>query len=341
MQKYGIIKTDDATIPVTNPNVEYNRGTDLGLLLRSGKSQTIVPDKKTALTLNAFTAGNGYTIGKGRTLIQNATTGNGTGLIVMANVVEDDGILIVGSEIKNTANFDLFQNNLFLAFDSTSPDPYTYARITATGQPFTGVSNAIVGTSTTGTAGTFIVNITNGVVSKVTVGAGGTLYKVGDVVTITVATLEANAAFGGGNVFLSDLNILVGEDNVLGGVEALGAGGINVTNGLSGVTIINGGKAHRVGDVITLSEEGSTFVGTATVTIGTLSPAINTPGEIKIYPAAIRNSSAAAGVINVLSMSGTLVSLGTVQPGQLVPVSFTQVEGTTGLDIGFVQILYR
>jgi len=119
MQKYGIIKTDDATIPVTNPNVEYNRGTDLGLLLRSGKSQTIVPDKKTALTLNAFTAGNGYTIGKGRTLIQNATTGNGTGLIVMANVVEDDGILIVGSEIKNTANFLMALNPIIFTLSPT------------------------------------------------------------------------------------------------------------------------------------------------------------------------------------------------------------------------------
>ena len=309
-------------------------------MLENQKSQSVSPAKGAGATLSAFTAGNGYTIGKGRTLIQNATTGTGTGLIVMADVVEDDGILIVGSELQTTAIFDKFQNDLLFAFDAEDVDPYTYARITSTGKSFTGVSNAIAGTSTTGTSGTFIVTVTSGSVTKVTVSAGGTLYKVGDVVTITVGTLEANAAFGGGNVFLSDLNILVGEDNVLGGVEALGAGGINVTNGLSGVTIINGGKAHRVGDVITLSEEGSTFVGTATVTIGTLSPAINTPGEIKIYPAAIKNIGAGAQVINILNLEGILVSLGTLQPGELIPVSFTQVEGTTPATVGTVQILY-
>ena len=40
-------------------------------------------------------------------------------------------------------------------------------------------------------------------------------------------------------------------------------------------------------------------------------------------------------------MSGAVVSLGTVQPGQLIPVSFTQVEGSSPATIGEVQILYR
>ena len=48
----------------------------------------------------------------------------------------------------------------------------------------------------------------------VTVAAGGTIYKVGDVVTIDKATLELNGSFGGGNVFQGDLELLVTEDNV-------------------------------------------------------------------------------------------------------------------------------
>ena len=324
---YGIAKIGVASI--TDANVQYLRDTDLGLPFRGTKSENEVPAKGTAATFSTVSTGYGYTIGKSKTLIQNATDGTGTGLKVITDIVEDDGILVVGSELQPTAIFNQFQNDLLLAFDSENPDPYTYARITATGQAFTGVSNAIPGTSATGTAGTFIVTVTNGSVTKVTVAAGGTIYKVGDVVTITKAVLELNGSFGGGNVFQSDLELLVTEDNVLGRIAEF-----------DGITLLSGGEGHAIGDIITLSEEGSTVVGTGALTVATLGGALNTPGEITKYPTGIINTGT-AGAITVKDTAGNTVVLGAMQPGIVRKFSFSQVMGAgTGPAVGEVTILY-
>lgn len=324
---YGIAKIGVASI--TDANVQYLRDTDLGLPFRGTKSENEVPAKGTAATFSTVSTGYGYTIGKSKTLIQNATDGTGTGLKVITDIVEDDGILVVGSELQPTAIFNQFQNDLLLAFDGENPDPYTYARITATGQAFTGVSNAIPGTSATGTAGTFIVTVTNGSVTKVTVAAGGTVYKVGDVVTITKAVLELNGSFGGGNVFQSDLELLVTEDNVLGRIAEF-----------DGITLLSGGEGHAIGDVITLSEEGSTVVGTGALTVATLGGALNTPGEITKYPTGIINTGT-AGAISVKDVAGNTVVLGAMQPGIVRKFSFSQVMGAgTGPAVGEVTILY-
>jgi len=324
---YGIAKIGVASI--TDANVQYLRDTDLGLPFRGTKSENEVPAKGTAATFSTVSTGYGYTIGKSKTLIQNATDGTGTGLKVITDIVEDDGILVVGSELQPTAIFNQFQNDLLLAFDSENPDPYTYARITATGQAFTGVSNAIPGTSATGTAGTFIVTVTNGSVTKVTVAAGGTIYKVGDVVTITKAVLELNGSFGGGNVFQSDLELLVTEDNVLGRIAEF-----------DGITLLSGGEGHAIGDIITLSEEGSTVVGTGALTVATLGGALNTPGEITKYPTGIINTGT-AGAISVKDVAGNTVVLGAMQPGIVRKFSFSQVMGAgTGPAVGEVTILY-
>jgi hypothetical protein len=324
---YGIAKIGVASI--TDANVQYLRDTDLGLPFRGTKSENEVPAKGTAATFSTVSTGYGYTIGKSKTLIQNATDGTGTGLKVITDIVEDDGILVVGSELQPTAIFNQFQNDLTLAFDAENPDPYTYARITATGQPFTGVSNAIPGTSATGTAGTFIVTVTSGSVTKVTVAAGGSIYKVGDVVTISKATLELNGSFGGGNVFQSDLELLVTEDNVLGRIAEF-----------DGITLLNGGEGHAIGDVITLSEEGSTVVGTGGLTVATLGGALNTPGEITKYPTGILNTGT-AGAITVKDIAGNTVVLGAMQPGIIRKFAFSQVMGAgTGPAVGEVTILY-
>ena len=324
---YGIAKIGVASI--TDANVQYLRDTDLGLPFRGTKSENEVPAKGTAATFSTVSTGYGYTIGKSKTLIQNATDGTGTGLKVITDIVEDDGILVVGSELQPTAIFNQFQNDLLLAFDGENPDPYTYARITATGQAFTGVSNAIPGTSATGTAGTFIVTVTSGSVTKVTVAAGGTVYKVGDVVTITKAVLELNGSFGGGNVFQSDLEFLVTEDNVLGRIAEF-----------DGITLLSGGEGHAIGDVITLSEEGSTVVGTGALTVATLGGALNTPGEITKYPTGIINTGT-AGAISVKDVAGNTVVLGAMQPGIVRKFSFSQVMGAgTGPAVGEVTILY-
>tara|TARA_R110002012_G_scaffold95621_1_gene231000 strand:+ start:415 stop:1401 length:987 start_codon:yes stop_codon:yes gene_type:complete len=324
---YGIAKIGVASI--TDANVQYLRDTDLGLPFRGTKSENEVPAKGTAATFSTVSTGYGYTIGKSKTLIQNATDGTGTGLKVITDIVEDDGILVVGSELQPTAIFNQFQNDLLLAFDGENPDPYTYTRITATGQAFTGVSNAIPGTSATGTAGTFIVTVTSGSVTKVTVAAGGTVYKVGDVVTITKAVLELNGSFGGGNVFQSDLELLVTEDNVLGRIAEF-----------DGITLLSGGEGHAIGDVITLSEEGSTVVGTGALTVATLGGALNTPGEITKYPTGIINTGT-AGAISVKDVAGNTVVLGAMQPGIVRKFSFSQVMGAgTGPAVGEVTILY-
>ena len=324
---YGIAKIGVASI--TDANVQYLRDTDLGLPFRGTKSENEVPAKGTAATFSTVSTGYGYTIGKSKTLVQSATDGTGTGLKVITDIVEDDGILVVGSELQNTAIFNQFQNDLLLAFNGENPDPYTYARITATGQAFTGVSNAIPGTSATGTAGTFIVTVTSGSVTKVTVAAGGTVYKVGDVVTITKAVLELNGSFGGGNVFQSDLELLVTEDNVLGRIAEF-----------DGITLLSGGEGHAIGDVITLSEEGSTVVGTGALTVATLGGALNTPGEITKYPTGIINTGT-AGAISVKDVAGNTVVLGAMQPGIVRKFSFSQVMGAgTGPAVGEVTILY-
>ena len=324
---YGIAKIGVTSI--TDSNVQYLRDTDLGLPFRRPKPENEVPAKGTAATFSTLSTGYGYTIGKSKTLIQNATDGTGTGLKVITDIVEDAGILVVGSELQPTAVFNQFQNDLTLAFDPANPDPYTYARVTATGQAFTGVSNAIPGISATGTAATFIVTVTSGSVTKVTVAAGGTIYKVGDVVTIDKATLELNGSFGGGNVFQSDLELLVTEDNVLGRIAEF-----------DGIILLNGGEGHAIGDVITLSEEGSTVVGTGGLTVATLGGALNTPGEVTKYPTGIINTGT-AGAITVKDVAGNTVVLGAMQPGIVRKFSFSQVMGAgTGPAVGEVTILY-
>lgn len=326
---YGIAKIG-VSPTITDANVQYLRDTDLGLPFRGTKSENEVPAKGTAATLGTVSTGSNYSLGTDKVLVQTSTDGTGTGLkVIVANIVEDLGILAVGSELQPTAIFNQFQNDLTLAFDAENPDPYTYARITATGQAFTGVSAAIAGTSAAGTAGTFIVTVTSGSVTKVTIAAGGTLYKVGDVITITEATLEGNPAFGGGNVFQGDLELLVTEDNVLGSIE-----------NFEGITILSGGEGHVVGDQITLSEEGSTVVGNGAVTIGSLGGALNTPGEITKYPTGIINTGT-AGAITVKDTAGNTVVLGAMQPGIVRRFAFSQVLGAgTGPAVGEVTILY-
>ena len=331
---YGIAKID--VTDVTDANVQFKRDTDLGI--SAGSSTTPInlsPSKGEAATLGTVSTGSNYSLGTDKVLVQTSTDGTGTGLkVIVANIVEDLGILAVGSELQPTAAFDKYQNTLLLDFVKNlelgnAVDPYTYARITATGLPFSGVSAAIAGTSAAGTAGTFIVTVTEGSVTKVTIAAGGTLYKVGDVITITEATLEGNPAFGGGNVFQGDLELLVTEDNVLGSIE-----------NFEGIRILSGGEGHVVGDQITLSEEGSTVVGNGAVTIGSLGIGQDTPGTQSTYPSGIMNSGA-AGAITVKDVSGNTIVLAAMQTGVIRPFNFSEVLGAgTGPDVGQITIFY-
>ena len=122
---------------------------------------------------------------------------------------------------------------------------------------------------------------------------------------------------------------MVTEDNVLGRIAEF-----------DGITLLSGGEGHAIGDVITLSEEGSTVVGTGALTVATLGGALNTPGEITKYPTGIINTGT-AGAISVKDVAGNTVVLGAMQPGIVRKFSFSQVMGAgTGPAVGEVTILY-
>ena len=89
---YGIVKIDVAAI--TDANVQYLRDTNLGLSMgTSSAATTSITQKGEAATFSAATSGSGYTIGKGKVLVQTASTGSGTGLRVMADILPSAGIL--------------------------------------------------------------------------------------------------------------------------------------------------------------------------------------------------------------------------------------------------------
>jgi len=332
---YGIAKIDIAAI--TDANVQFLRETDLGLLYRSGISESVspVPNGK-ILTATITTPGVGYSVPLNGTVLCNTTadaSGAGAQILVRTDA-SSGGLLVPGSSVTNTASFDNYQNALLLAYDPNyeyvtgdTTDPFTYARVTTDDKPFTGVSAAVIGTSLTGSAGTFIVTISNGSVTAVEVGAAGAGYKVGDVVTITKAALEA----GGGNTFQGDLQILLNDYNITGQVTEI-------------VSIIGGG-GYIVGEVLTLQEVGSSQIGTATVTVATLETlGLSTPGPINKYPTGIMNTGATAGAIAVKDTVGNTVVLGAMQPGVIRPFGFSQVmdaaAGTTPA-VGEITILYR
>ncbi len=86
-QLYGIIKIG-VSPTITDANVQYLRDTDLGLSMGSSSNAvTSQPFKGEAATLDrtTITAGTGYSIGKSVTLVQNATSGSGAGLVIQAN----------------------------------------------------------------------------------------------------------------------------------------------------------------------------------------------------------------------------------------------------------------
>lgn len=330
---YGIARISVADGTLSDANVQFEEDTDLGIVVESQTSANVLPGTGVN-TLSASAAGNGYTIGKSRTLIQTSSTGDGGGVAVQADIIEDDGIFKTGSVLPVTGSFQLYQDTLQANFDAENPDPYTYAFRTSNGEAMgtdgTLTSTALASTSPNGTGATFIVEVRAGLVQKVTVSALGSGYKVGDVITITSTVLEGFPAFGGGFQFQSDLQATVTEDSVFGGIQGLG-----------NLTLISSGFGHAAGDVITLSEQGSSFAGTGTVTVGTISVADNTPGNLTIYPTGVLNTSAAAGPIQVIDIGGNIVVLGACQPGVIRKFAFQQVLGSgTTPGIGFVTVLY-
>ena len=193
---YGIARI--SADPVTDANVEFKEDTDLGIVVRTSNSENVLPGTG-ATSLSASAAGNGYTIGKGRILTQNSTSGNGAGLKVIADIIEDDGIFVAGSTFEVTAKFDNRQNALLSQGSA-------FAIITATGLPQINsiTQTALVSTGGTGSAATFDVTISGGSVSRIIPNALGSGYRIGDIITISKAALDAG--FGATITFDSDLN---------------------------------------------------------------------------------------------------------------------------------------
>ncbi len=323
---YGLAKTGGAGA------TDWAFGTDLGIATNSQERSWEVsrtPAKGSISTFDTVVTGSGYSLGIDKVLVQSATDGSGQGFSCIANIVEAAGIMKVGSSVKNTAKFDSYQNSLRLNFDQQNPDPYTYVRLTATGQPVSGSTTAVAGTTTAGTAGTFIVNITGGSVSSVTVAAGGTLYKVGEVVTITKAALEAAFAT---HTFMSDLTLILSEENITGGID------------VGSVRVLNGGVGHVVGNVITLTEENTTGgTGTLTVvTLGIANPVVTAPNNR--YPRAVKTSTGAQATpktIEFVGMDDVNVIIGGFTAGTVFPFNFKQIiDAGTDAALGEITILY-
>tara|TARA_Y100000389_G_C17421524_1_gene497008 strand:+ start:546 stop:1529 length:984 start_codon:yes stop_codon:yes gene_type:complete len=323
---YGLAKTGGAGAS------DWAFGTDLGIATNSqDRSWEIArnPAKGSISTFGTVVTGSGYSLGVNKVLVQSGTDGDGQGFSCIANIVEAEGILRVDSSVKNTAKFDDYQNSLRLAFDQQSPDPYTYVRLTATGQPVSGSTTAVLGTTTAGVAGTFIVNIIGGSVSSVTVAAGGSDYKVGEVVTITKANLESAFA---GHIFMSDLSLILTEENVTGGID------------VNSVRLLNGGVGHVVGNVITLTEENTTG-GTGTLTVVTLdiaNPLVTAPNNR--YPRAVKTSTGDQGApktIEFVGMDDVNVIIGGFTAGTVFPFNFKQIiDAGTDAALGEITILY-
>ena len=312
---------------------DFAFNTDLGKEVNP--QATLIQNKSsdgTSTAISFTSAGTGYPIGKALTVVQNASTGTGTGFKGIATIVETTGLLVPGSSIPNTGGFNNAQNTAAAAFDiQNGATNYTYARLTSTGEPITVTSTAVVGTSATGTAATFIVTVAGGNVNKVTVSGVGSGYKVGDIITITKTNLEAARGAG----------ILVRYDLTIGPLtEADVSGGLSTQ-----IEILDGGKGHAANDVLTLSAEGYSTTGTGTITVDAIQAgdAVGT-NPMKMYPRGIKTSTgtqAATKTIEFLGLDDVNVIIGGFTAGTVLPYSFKRVVDTgTDAALGEITILY-
>ena len=352
MIDYGIIKNDIAVI--TDASVQYLRDADLGLMLKNQKSQSVSPLKGAIESMELIelaNQGDGYSSGTNQPstgiMTSNNDSGNGSNLKLSSIAAQNDQIIFAATATSGTGtgatfigttiyNIGSLVANLPFSFGAPASTPNTPGGNTTTTTQ-DGTSKAITGTAPNGANGRFIVTAVGGIVTKVIQEARlpnntdmqGNGYIIGEPISLSKAAMDADGGLG-----------------VVGGPITFFPTIDHVTNGAHIIKVLNGGSGYSVRDTIRLTQISPVQKGfpvnskLATVAVKTLGPAIDTPGEIKIYPAAIKNIGAGAQVINILNLEGILVSLGTLQPGELIPVSFTQVEGTTPATVGTVQILY-
>ena len=345
---YGIVKIDVAAI--TDANVQYLRDTDLGLSMgTSSTASTSITQKGEAATLSAATPGSGYTIGKGRVLVQTASTGSGTGLRVMADILPSAGALranplrtiapcrgSVEQIMTHTAYFDDFQSRQYILGGS-----FPLAFILDGAIPFTGVSGSVASTTSgAGTGAKFFVTAKDGMITKIVPDNSnlGTGYVAGDIITIgRAAYVTANEVVNGGTGYkgagqaAGDISIVLQPNDVTGGIVDL-----------STVVILNGGSGHAATDRITLTEEDTPYsTGTGNVQIATVGTSASTQGPNVIYPTGVYVTSATAQDVEIKDTMGNSQILGQMQPGVIRPIAFSEIVGAgTTAAVGEVTIVY-
>ena len=345
---YGLAKIGIATI--TNASTQFADSTDLGIQTNFQQNTVLIPAKGSIATLKTTaptSAGSGYSLPLNGTVLCGVSGGTGTGAQVAVRTIPS-GLIIAGSSVNVTAGFANFQNNLQLAFDPEATDPYTWASTTSTGAAMpdkvTGpvTTTAITSTGGSGSGATFLVSVNNGSVSKVTVSAVGSGYKIGDIITLTVANLQIpmNVANDNGSAVAQptriqgDIKLFLTEENITGQVTYI-------------ENILIGGSGYSVDDILTLQEVGSSQIGTATITVGALDlgQSLNSSPN-NIYPRAIMISTAGATAaapaeVTVKDLAGNSVTMEGLVTGVIRPFEFTQVTLAGGEPaIGDITIYY-
>ena len=308
---YGQAKTGGAGA------TDWAFGTDLGIATNSQTNLNIVPNIGAIKTIDTLVAGSGYSVGFGD-IRCSSTGGSGTGATFTCRTGYSVGALVANNSLffKN----DPFNNSITI-------------RVTATGDPITGSTTAIAGVSANGTAASFILSSTNGVINKCSVVAEGTGYVAGEIISFTKTAIEAG--YGAGNV----------TSLPTGGVLKVLLGNADISGSIIQIVSVEGGSGYTIGDTLTLQEIGSSNTGTATVDVLTLDLGLSlNSSPNNRYPRAVKLSSgtqAAPKTIEFVGLDDVNVIIGGFVIGTVFPFSFKQIiDAGTDAALGEITILY-
>ena len=308
---YGIAKTGGVGAN------DWAFDTDLGIATNSQTNLSITPQKGMVKTTDTLVAGSGYSVGLGD-IRCSSTGGTGTGAIFTCRTGYSVGALIADRSLffKN----DPFNNSITI-------------RVTATGDPITGSTTAIAGVSANGTAATFILSSTNGVINKCSVVALGTGYIEGEIISFTKVAIEAG--YGAGNV----------TSLPAGGVLKVVLQSGDVSGSIIQIVSVEGGSGYTIGNTLTLQEIGSSTPGTATVDVLTLDlgqSLISSPNNI--YPKAVRVTEGTVAVpktIEFIGIDDVNVIIGGFVAGTIFPFNFKEIAAAgSNVTLGLTTILY-
>ena len=314
---------------------DFAFGTDLGIASNTQNNISIIPAKGGVATATFTSAGVGYSSTANGPIQCTVSGGSGTGAVVEIET-SNSGFLIANSVINPTASFTLFQNTTISTYDVANSN-YSFVRDTASGtNAVSGTTTALTTTSNgSGSGATVLLTVTNGSVTNAVISAVGSSYVPGEIISVSVANMQAAMnVINGGNatVILNKIDLLITE--------------ANATNGLSRiVNVLSGGSGYTAADVLILQEIGGAEIGTATITVATLDTGFSTNASPNNnYPRAVKISSgtqAAPKTIEFVGMNDVNVIMGGFIAGGVFPFAFKQIidAGTDAL-LGEITILY-